>query len=482
MTWTELLARVQAGSIRVVADSRQVQPGDCFVAVCGAHTDGHRYLHQAAQKGAAYLVGQKAVEGLDVILVENSAVALGILAQAAYGYPNQRLTNLAVTGTNGKTTTTFLVRSVIQTAGYQCGLIGTVVYMAGENTVDAPLTTPDALTLAAAARQMVDAGCHYMVIEASSHALDQDRLAGIHFTAAAFTNLTGDHLDYHGTMEAYLAAKTKLFTSLPPHGIAVLNAHDPASQKIAAQCKRRILWYAVNQPADITAHIHRMDQNGSVFSIEFNQVMEKVHTPLCGLHNVCNHLAAAGLCLAAGFPLSAVAEGLSALRSVPGRLEPVDHPEAVRRGIRILVDYAHTDDALENVLKTIRPLCQGTLRVVFGCGGDRDKTKRPRMARVAQKLADAVYVTSDNPRTEDPHAIIADICAGFDKTQPTPICVQPDRAKAIAAAIADCRAGDIVLIAGKGHETYQIIGTTKYPFSDQKTAAAALEALASPAG
>jgi len=410
-------------------------------------------------------------------MVENSLKALGLLAQAAVGNPSAALTNLAVTGTNGKTTTSFLVRSVIETAGQSCGLIGTIVYSAGKTTVDASMTTPDALTLARATRQMVDDGCRYMMIEASSHALSQHRLAGISFTAAAFTNLTGDHLDYHQTLDNYLAAKTLLFSSLPPHGMAVLNAQSSAAKTIASQIKRRILWYAIEEPADLKAHIHEMDEHGSVFSIEFNQYMEKVTTPLCGMYNISNHLAAAGLCLAAGFSLSAIAGGLSALTCVPGRLEPVNSPVATRRGIRIFVDYAHTDDALENVLKTLRPLCRGRLVVVFGCGGDRDKTKRPRMARIAEALADVVVITSDNPRTEDPQAIIEDVCAGFSSAYRRRVKVEPDRKKAIFQTLAESRRDDVILLAGKGHETYQIIGTQKSDFSDAGVALDALSCL-----
>jgi UDP-N-acetylmuramoyl-L-alanyl-D-glutamate--2,6-diaminopimelate ligase len=339
------------------------------------------------------------------------------------------------------------------------------------------MTTPDALTLAQAARQMVDNGAKYMMIEASSHALSQHRLEGVPFTAAAFTNLTGDHLDYHQTLDNYLAAKILLFSSLPPHGMAILNAQSPAAKTIASQVKRRILWYAIEEPADMKAHIHEMDEHGTVFSIEFNQYMEKVTTPLCGMYNISNHLAAAGLCLAAGFSLSAIAEGLSALKSVPGRLEPVNSPVAERRGIRVFVDYAHTDDALENVLKTLRPLCRGRLVVVFGCGGDRDKTKRSRMARMAETLADAVVVTSDNPRTEDPQAIIEDVCAGFSSAYHSRVMVEPDRKKAIFKTLAEARRDDVILLAGTGHETYQIIGTQKSDFSDVRVAQDALSCL-----
>jgi UDP-N-acetylmuramoyl-L-alanyl-D-glutamate--2,6-diaminopimelate ligase len=475
MTFTQLLAMVgsPAADIGVSADSRQIRPGDVFVAVPGVHVDGHNFIPQAVKNGAAYIVCQKAVDcrPAQMILVNHCAYALGLLSQAAQDNPSSQLTNLAVTGTNGKTTVSYLTRSVIETAGFEAGLIGTIVLSAGRSVHEAAMTTPDALTIAKAARQMVEDGAKYMVIEASSHALDQDRLAGISFTAAAFTNLTGDHLDYHKTMDDYLAAKTKLFLDLPPHAMAVLNAQSDASKKIADKCRVRILWYAIDEPADIIAHIHSMDTAGSVFSIEFNGYMEKVTTPLPGRHNISNHLAAAGLCLAAGFDLKAVTKGLSAMKNVPGRLEPVLCPAGQKAGVSVFVDYAHTDDALLNVLNTLKPLCKGRLITVFGCGGDRDKTKRPRMAAVAERLSDAIIVTSDNPRTEDPQQIIEDILVGFsDAGSRQKIQVESDRKKAIGLAISAAKRDDIILIAGKGHETYQIIGTTKTHFSDQEAA------------
>jgi UDP-N-acetylmuramoyl-L-alanyl-D-glutamate--2,6-diaminopimelate ligase len=474
MTFTQLLAAVGApdGDIQVSADSRRVRGGDVFVAVPGTHSDGHDFIGQALQNGATYIVCQKPVDcgKAQRIIVNDSAYALGLLAQAAQGNPNASLTNLAVTGTNGKTTVSFLVRSVIEAAGFEAGLIGTIVMSAGRNIQKAAMTTPDALTIAKAARQMVEDGAKFMVIEASSHALSQERLAGISFTAAAFTNLTGDHLDYHKTMEDYLAAKTKLFIDLPPHAIAVLNAQSEASAKIAEKCRVRKLWYAIDEPSDITARVFSMGTSGSELAIEFNNYMEKVRTPLPGRHNISNILAAAGLCLAAGFDLGMVARGLSALKNIPGRLEPVFSPASQEAGISVFVDYAHTDDALFNVLNTLKPLCRGRMITVFGCGGDRDKTKRPRMAVVAEKLSDSVIVTSDNPRTEDPQAIIDDILTGFSVLGRQKISVESDRKKAIGLAISAAKRDDIVLIAGKGHEMYQIIGTTRTHFSDQEVA------------
>jgi len=548
MTFEELLALVSTkNSPQVCIDSRLVKQGDIFVAIKGTIFDGHDFIDQAIINGAKYIVCERSnfqyqatideqrATGHKVISVEDSTKAAALLAQAARGNPASKLTNLAVTGTNGKTTVAYLVRSVIQRAGQRCGLIGTIIYDTGSASSQSILTTPDCLLVADAQQQMVEAGAKYMVIEASSHALDQNRLAGIIFEAAAFTNLAGDHLDYHKTKVDYLAAKTKLFTALAPDATAVLNKQSLEAEYIAKQTKAKILWYAIDEPADITAHIESMDINGAVFTIDGNCLNSKlithnskllVRTPLLGFYNVSNHLAAAGLCLAAGFDLETIATGLSALQAIPGRLEKLQvsrvgfsppSPSKENGGASILrplgttkdesptllIDYAHTDDALKNVLATLKPICKGRLIVVFGCGGDRDRTKRPRMARVAERLADIVIVTSDNPRTESPEAIIEEIVAGFengpaikkqkkeDRRQKTKILAQrnthdairttqyarrntkiiePDRRKAIEFAIQIAVENDIVLIAGKGHEDYQIIGNQKIHFSDRKIA------------
>jgi UDP-N-acetylmuramoyl-L-alanyl-D-glutamate--2,6-diaminopimelate ligase len=509
MTFSELLNLVSSHDApRVCVDSRVVQDGDIFVAVPGTVYDGHDFIDQAISNGAIFIVAEKPklsiehrVSSIQVVTVEDSAQAAALLAQASRGKPASKLTNLAVTGTNGKTTVAYLVRSCIQVAGQKCGLIGTIIYDTGSATSQASLTTPDSLAIAEAQQQMASAGAKYMVIEASSHALSQNRLAGINFKAAAFTNLAGDHMDYHKTKEDYLAAKTKLFSALSPDATAVLNKQSPESQQIAEKTKAKIVWYAVDEPADIIAHVESMDLNGTTFRMEYapkssivNRQSSIVNTPLLGRHNVSNHLAAAGLCLAAGLDLQTIAAGLSALQGVPGRLEkvgrvgfspPPPSKESGGASPTLLIDYAHTDDALRNVLSTLSPLCKGRLIVVFGCGGDRDRTKRPRMARVAEQLADIVIVTSDNPRTENPQAIIDEVVAGFEsrelcivnresnhepRTTSHKIIIEPDRRKAIELAIDMARQGDIVLIAGKGHENYQIIGTQKFALSDREIA------------
>jgi UDP-N-acetylmuramoyl-L-alanyl-D-glutamate--2,6-diaminopimelate ligase len=373
---------------------------------------------------------------------------------------------LAVTGTNGKTTVAYLVRSIIQNAGEKCGLVGTIVYDTGAASFEADLTTPDCLTIAKRQSQMLKASSKYMVIEASSHALYQERLAGINFKASAFTNLAGDHLDYHKTQAHYLAAKAKLFQALSPDATAVLNKQSPEAKQITEKTDAGILWYAVDEPADITAHIESMNITETVFVLEYAGQSAVVKTPLLGQYNVTNHLAAAGLCLAVGFDLETIATGLSALKAIPGRLERIDWDG----DFCVFIDYAHTEDALKSVLSTLKSLCKGKLSVVFGCGGDRDRTKRPRMARVAEQLADSVIITSDNPRTERPEDIINQIITGFENPNSQKIKIEPDRKKAIELALKAATKDDIVLIAGKGHETYQIIGKKKINFCDKAVA------------
>ncbi len=474
MTFDELLNLVyldKATGIRL--DSRLVNSGDIFVAVKGTLCDGHDFIAQAISSGAKYVVcrkdrGQRTEDRRQnkckIILVEDSSRAAAVLAQVAKGIPAAQLTNLAVTGTNGKTTVAFLVRSIVQTAGEKCGLIGTIIYDTGSAVSQAALTTPDCLDIAEAQSQMVKAGANYMVIEASSHALSQNRLAAINFKAAAFTNLGGDHLDYHKTEEEYLAAKAMLFKTLYADATAVLNKQSPQAEQLAGWTKAGILWYAIEKKADLVAHIESMDINGTVFTLEYAGQSSLVKTALLGRHNVSNSLAAAGLCLAAGFDLQTIAAGLSALQTIPGRMEKI-----IWDGdFTVLIDYAHTDDALNNVLATLKPLCNGRLIVVFGCGGDRDRTKRPRMAKVAEQLADFIIVTSDNPRTEKPQAIIDEIVAGFEAPTSEKVTVEADRRKAIELAIRSAAKDDIVLIAGKGHENHQIIGTKRMDFDDKK--------------
>lgn len=454
--------------VNVCIDSRLIMDNDVFTAIEGAALDGHDFIGQALDNGAAYIVCSKECDcpAEKMVVVEDTAEAFGDLSQAKYGCPSKMLVNLAVTGTNGKTTVGFLTKAIIEAAGKKCGLIGTIVYDTGSHQNDAPLTTPDAGMIAKLAAGMVDDGAEFMAIEASSHALSQRRLAGVEFSAAAFTNLTGDHLDYHETKENYLAAKSLLFEKLSPDATAVLNRQSPESEVIAQNTPAKILWYGIDIDADIAAEIVSMEIGRTVYDLRFGGKCERVSTSLIGLHNISNHLAAAGLALAASIDIATVAKGLSELTAVDGRLESVDCGQE----FSVLVDYAHTDDALKNVLSTLRPMCDGKLTVVFGCGGDRDKTKRARMAKEAQTLADKIVVTSDNPRTENAGQIIDDIMAGFTDIYRPDVTAIEDRKTAIEFAISSAKKDDIVLIAGKGHETYQIIGTTKHDFDDRAIA------------
>lgn len=454
---------------RVCDDSRAVQAGDVFVAVRGVQADGHDFVNESVRRGAAVVVAQRPVGvGDEVVLlvVPDSAAALAQLAHAAAGRPSAVLRVVGVTGTNGKTTVTYLTRAILNAAGLPCGLIGTVSYDVGQGSEPAPNTTPGALEMAELLRRARANGLAAAALECSSHGLDQKRTDGIQFTAAAFTNLTGDHLDYHGTLEAYQRAKARLFVGLAPSAAAVLNGHDPAGDALARQTRARVWRYGVGEGYDLSAQIARQEMRGTEFELNVLGRRCVVRSRLIGEHNVLNCLAAAGLAHAAGAPFEAIGAGLEQMTGVPGRLERLESDG----GVTVLVDYAHTDDALRRALETVRPLADGEVVVVFGCGGERDRTKRPRMAAVAERLADRIILTDDNPRREDPAAIRGEIRAGLSAGGLSRLREIADRREAIAWAIASSRPGDVVLIAGKGHEDYQIIGTRRWPFDDRTVA------------
>jgi UDP-N-acetylmuramoyl-L-alanyl-D-glutamate--2,6-diaminopimelate ligase len=400
-------------------------------------------------------------------LIQDAASATPLLAHAFFGQPTRKIKVLGVTGTNGKTTTTYLVRHLLSKIGRRCGLIGTVEIDDGKTTAEAAMTTPGAIELAGLLATMRDNGCQSCAMEVSSHALHQHRTAGIEFAAAAFTNLTGDHLDYHKTMDAYADAKAMLFEGLNDQAIAVVNAEDPHASRMVRDTSGRIIRFGLNQKADYQARDIAVTAQGSHFVLVTPDGQANVQMQLIGRHNIENALTAAAL-VGETFGLSVhqIAAGLKDAHGAPGRLQ------AVRSGqpFAVLVDYAHTDDALKNVLSALRPLAHGKLRVLFGCGGDRDRTKRPRMARTAVKFADLVIITSDNPRTENPQGIIDEILAGIPADKSTSVVVEPDRRRAIELALMDAQAGDIILLAGKGHENYQIIGTEKRHFDDVEEA------------
>ncbi len=467
-------------------DSRRVSPGGLFVAVKGTQSDGHRFLAQAVAAGAGAIVvetGRVSREtlasiGVPVIQVGDSRRALGLLASRFYGDPSRRLKMIGVTGTNGKTTTTYLCKAILEAACTRAGVIGTVAYLFGEERVVATHTTPGALELQGLLRKMVDAGMQAVVMEVSSHALALDRAAGCQFGTAVFTNLTQDHLDFHADMEDYFRAKLRLFTELAAGARAIVNGDDPYSGRVVEATRARVWTYAIDRPADLRAADVQISLNGVRFTAHTPEGSVALRSPLVGRHNVHNILAAVGVGLAQGVPLEASAAGVAALKNVPGRFEQVDAGQP----FTVIVDYAHTEDALYRLLTTAQSVRTGRIITVFGCGGDRDRGKRPKMGRVAARYSDVVVVTSDNPRTEDPDAIIREILpgveAGLREAGHGRYLIHADRRAAIAEAIRLARPGDLVLIAGKGHEDYQIIGKEKHPFDDRVAAHEAIEALA----
>ncbi|MDX2199707.1 MAG: UDP-N-acetylmuramoyl-L-alanyl-D-glutamate--2,6-diaminopimelate ligase [Phycisphaerae bacterium] len=454
-------------------DSRRVQSGGLFVAVAGG-ADRARHIAEAWSRGARVVIAEAVEAGATVPILVVANVRLAVAQIAARWYrvdetAERRLQLLGITGTNGKSTTAFMVRAILSAAGQRNGLLGTIEYDLVGRTLTANLTTPGPIELAQYVAECRENGAAAVVMEVSSHALDQDRAAGLRFAAGAFTNLTGDHLDYHGTMERYAAAKAKLFELLPTDGVAVINRDADYGDRMVRDCKARVVRFSLRQSAEISAKIMNESVDGTRFKLRIAGREHRLSNSMIGEHNVYNACAAAGLAHAIGVADEQIVAGLSSLRRVPGRLEAVESDAPGK----IFVDYAHTDDALLNVLRVVKPLARRRIVVVFGCGGDRDRTKRPRMAAVAAQFADAIIVTSDNPRTEDPLAIIKEINAGFPPEARRRVMIEPDRRKAIHGAVSTLTAGDILIIAGKGHENYQIIGTNRLEFDDVAEARAA---------
>lgn len=450
------------------ADSRYVQPGDVFVAIKGARVDGHDYVDQAVAAGAKVVVTERPValpDSVYNVVTKNNSRALGELAQAQHNWPARQLINLGVTGTNGKTTVAYLTRAMFQAAEVSCGLLGTIEYGLGISSMPAGNTTPDQIHLARMVNQMRQEGARAMVMECSSHGLDQDRTAGIPFTAAAFTNLSGDHLDYHGSTENYLDAKAKLFTSLDKDSVAVLNSHEKDSKVLEKSTEARVWHYGLDAQSEISGQVSETGIAGSVWQLRLHGTQMEIASPLIGQYNILNSLAAAGLACAADISVKDISEALNTFGGVPGRLQRIEGGDS----FTVLVDYAHTDDALKNVLVTLRELRPNRIILLFGCGGQRDPSKRPRMAQVAQQYADRIVITSDNPRGESPQKILDDIKAGFTESGDTIIEVV-DRRAAIETAINMAEKGDVLLIAGKGHEDYQEIEGKRYPFDDRQIA------------
>jgi UDP-N-acetylmuramoyl-L-alanyl-D-glutamate--2,6-diaminopimelate ligase len=453
----------------ICEDSRVVKPGDLFVARVGICTEGLKFIADAVARGAVAVVGpiRLATCILPQVPVDDAGSAVAKLAHIFYRNPTRSLRVMGITGTNGKTSTVYLIRHLLKKVNKRCGLIGTIEIDDGRNIHEATMTTPGAVDVAKLLATMRDNNCDACAMEVSSHALEQGRVSGIRFAGGAFTNLTGDHLDYHGTMEKYAAAKEKLFHMLGEDSVAVINGEDEWSVKMIEKCAARVIRFGFGVDADYVAKDIAVTAAGSRFILKTPDGEAEAEMVLIGRHNIANALTAAAMAGEVfGLSVHQLAAGLKDAPAAPGRLQ------AVRAGqpFAVLVDYAHTDDALENVLTALRPLTQGKLRVLFGCGGDRDRTKRPRMACIAAKFADIVYVSSDNPRTENPRAILDDIIAGFPKNNSTPVIVEPDRRAAIERVLHDSEKGDVVLLAGKGHENYQIIGTTKHHFDDAEEA------------
>ncbi len=466
----------------IATDSRAVRPGALFAALSGRNAEGHRFLGAAAASGAVALLvepGQGVAAPPEVALVEAAHLrrALGAMADCFFDHPSGDLQLVGVTGTNGKTTVTWILEAIVRAAGRVPGVIGTIVCRWGDRERPAGNTTPEAPELQRLLREMADDGVQVAALEASSHALELDRLIGCRFAVAIFTNLGRDHLDFHRNLEAYGAAKARLFAEFAPVA-SVINADDPFGARLIASATGAVASYGTSEAAAVRAVEIDAGADGLRFVLMAEGRRLPIVSPLLGAHNVANILAAAAAARALGLSWEAVLAGIAACALVPGRFERV----GAGPGPLVLVDFAHTPEAVENALRVARGLCRGSLAVVLGCGGDRDRGKRPLMGAAAARLADRVYLTSDNPRSEDPMAILAQIVEGARASGGAgALQVIEDRRAAIRAAILESGAGDLVLIAGKGHEDTQIVGERVRPFSDREEARRVLEEAGCPA-
>jgi len=502
MTWAHLHGVLRASGLlrmdvstsdptitSVAYDSRTVDPGAVFVALKGLHTDGAAFARQALARGAAAIVAEQppppgsgfgepgappADVGVPWAVVHDARLALAVIAAAFFRHPSAEMQVVGITGTNGKTTTAYLLASVFEAAGVRCGVLGTVAYRIGDEVREATRTTPEAPDVQRLLREMVDRGCGACTMEVSSHALALRRVDETRFAAAVFTNLTRDHLDFHEDMEQYFQAKRRLFEMLPPDRPSLINVDDPRGASLVAVTGRPVT-FAIGKPADIMPGPLSFSLSGLTFEVRTPRGTLHVRSKLVGRPNVYNILAAVAAAVALDIPFDAIERGIAALEGVPGRFQIVS---SEKDGVTVVVDYAHTDDALRNLLETARPLATGRLITVFGCGGDRDRTKRPLMGAVAGRLSDLIILTSDNPRSEDPNRIIEEIRRGItpDTRRDTGqrLLSIVDRRDAIGKAIELAQPADVVLVVGKGHEQYQVIGERVLPFDD---AAVAREAL-----
>ena len=467
----------------ITDDSRAVTAGSLFVAVKGERVDGHDFVEQAIKAGAGAVIVQASVASgpLPFVRVADSRKALGLLGSRFHGDPSARLKMIGVTGTNGKTTTTYICKSLLEGIGRRVGLIGTVGYQIGQEIFPASHTTPGALALQQLLAKMVEAGLNAVVMEVSSHALALDRTSGCEYDVAVFTNFTQDHLDFHHTMDEYFEAKLRLFTGLAGGQKvgkrAIVNLDDPRGKAIRAACPVPVWGYAIQSQADLKAEGVRLSLTGTTFTAATPAGSFTVESRLVGAHNVYNLLAAIGVALHDGATSDQIREATAHITNVPGRFERVSSGQ----DFTVVVDYAHTEDALVRLLTAAQALKTDRIITVFGCGGDRDRGKRPKMGRAAVEYSDVVVLTSDNPRTEDPMAILREVEVGVREALVHRSHVQyhlvPDRREAIGAAIREAHRGDMVLIAGKGHEDYQIVGTKKFHFDDREVAREAIQQL-----
>jgi UDP-N-acetylmuramoyl-L-alanyl-D-glutamate--2,6-diaminopimelate ligase len=452
-------------------DSRRVVKGDVFIALKGLKTAGADFAADAIARGAVAVVGDQAPSqppAVPWIVVNDARRAMAVLAAEFHEHPSRSLRVVGITGTNGKTTTAYLLRAIFEAAGIKSGLLGTVTYLVGEEVIPASRTTPESPDVQRMLRLMVERGCGACVMEVSSHALALRRVDGTRFAAGVFTNLTRDHLDYHGDMETYFAAKRRLFEMLPEGSPGIINLDDPRGEALRKVTLRPVT-YAINKPADVTPGPVSLTWDGLEFDARTPAGSVRIRSKLVGRPNVSNILAAVSTAISLDLPLAAIERGLSGLEGVPGRFEIISDR---RDDITVVIDYAHTDDALKNLLETARPIAQARVITLFGCGGDRDRTKRPLMGAVASRLSDVVVITSDNPRSEDPARIIEEIKSGLQA--PTPFFAIVDRTEAIQFAIKTAEPGDLVLLAGKGHETTQAIGNRELSFDETEIACEAL--------
>ncbi len=448
------------------SDSRRIQPGDLFVALPGVQADGHEYAREAVARGAAAMLVERFVpaSGLPQCVVPDVRVAYGSICQALAGFPSRRLRTVGITGTNGKTTTTCLTQGILAQAGAQVGTIGTLGIFDGYELHSSLHTTPPAAVLAHWMEAMVAADCTHLVMEVSSHALSQRRVAGVEFDAVCFTNIRRDHLDFHGSLLNYRRAKSRLLEHLSSDGVVVINNDEPEVVEIGTEVFGPLITVGISRDADVTAQVVERHASEQVFLLTAGEQTVPVRTAMIGDHHIYNCLGAAALGIACGVDLTTIARGLESVGHVPGRLERVECGQS----FSVFVDYAHTPDALAAALMALRPVTEGRVICVFGAGGERDPRKRPLMGAAVERNADLAIITTDNPRSEAPQAIAREILEGFNR--PSRVEQIPDRAAAIRWALSEAKPGDSVLIAGKGHEDYQIVGSQRFVFDDRQIA------------